>query len=105
MSQPAKKAQNGKKSLIPMVCPHSEECAAPKMHEALMLSLDGVSASVGELKTATGELLEEHGRLIARIEQVHSEALERAQTYNDCNEYILAALRRLERGLGGAEGA
>lgn len=98
MSQPEKK-QNGRKLSIPMVCPHTEDCAAPKMHEQLMLSLDGVSAAVGDLRTATGELLEEHGRLLRRIEQVHEEALDRAKTYNDCNEYILATLRRLEQGI------
>jgi len=86
MSTPAKKT-NGRPR-VALTCPHSSECAAPKMHAELMANIDQLSLSVGML-------LESHEAMAVRVSQVHEEFLGHAKTATDCNEYIVTALRRL----------
>lgn len=80
MPQSTKKT-NGRKTTQP-ICPHGDVCVAPVMHKELMSSLDDMSQSLQ--------------MLIQRVEQVHSESLERARNYIECNDQILKALRRVE---------
>lgn len=81
MTQATKKT-NGAKAKTLLVCPHFEACNAPSMQEELMRSLDDMSNSLQ--------------MLIQRIEQVHTESLDRAKVYIECNDEILKALRRVE---------
>lgn len=87
MTQPAKKT-NGAKAGIAVVCPHTDVCNAPSMQAELMRSLDDMSNSLQ--------------MLIQRVEQVHSESLDRARVYIECNDEILKAMRRLEGKVEGA---
>jgi len=87
MSSPAKKT-NGRRPRVALTCPHSEDCAAPAMHREVMASIDQLSVSVGLL-------LESHEALASRVSQVHDEFLGHAKAATDCNEHIVAALRRL----------
>lgn len=87
MPQPTKKT-NGAKT-APPVCPHGDVCVAPVMHQELMRSLDDMSNSLQ--------------MLIQRVEQVHSESLDRARAYIECNDQILKALRRVEEKVEGAD--
>jgi hypothetical protein len=84
----APKKPNGTKIRNPASCPHAEDCAAPIMHAELMASID-------QLGTSVGLLLESHEGLQARISQVHEEFIGHAKTATDCNEYIVSALRKL----------
>lgn len=86
MTQPTKKT-NGAKTGIAVVCPHTDVCSAPSMQQELMRSLDDMSQSLQ--------------MLIQRVEQVHSESLERARVYIECNDAILKALRRVEEQMKG----
>lgn len=85
---PQPKKPNGSKAVVAVSCPHAEDCAAPKMHAELMASID-------QLGTSVGMLLESHEGLALRISQVHEEFLGHAKSATDCNEYIVSALRRL----------
>lgn len=86
MTQPTRKT-NGTKTTA-AVCPHGDVCVAPVMHDELMRSLDDMSQSLQ--------------MLIQRIEQVHTESLDRAKIYIESNDEILKALRRVEGKVEGA---
>ena len=86
MTQPTRKT-NGQKTTQP-VCPHGDVCVAPVMHGELMRSLDDMSQSLQ--------------MLIQRVEQVHTESLDRARIYIESNDEILKALRRVEGKVEGA---
>ena len=88
MTQPTKKT-NGAKTGVAVVCPHTDVCNAPSMQQELMRSLDDMSNSLQ--------------MLIQRVEQVHSESLDRARAYIECNDQILKALRRVEEEVEGAD--
>jgi hypothetical protein len=86
--KPQPKKPNGNKIQSVATCPHAPDCAAPTMHAELMASID-------QLGTSVGMLLESHEGLALRISQVHDEFLGHAKSATDCNEYIVTALRRL----------
>ena len=90
MTQPTKKT-NGAKTGVAVVCPHTDVCNAPSMQAELMRSLDDMSQSLQ--------------MLIQRVEQVHSESLERAKVYIECNDEVLKALKRVEERVGGEANA
>ena len=85
---PQPKKPNGSKAKPVPTCPHGDLCAAPAMHTELMASID-------QLGTSVGMLLESHEGLAARVSKVHDEFLDHARSMSDCNEYIVAALRKL----------
>lgn len=86
--KPTTKKTNGSKVRNPATCPHASDCAAPIMHAELMASID-------QLGTSVGMLLESHEALGQRISQVHEEFIGHVKSAVDCNEYIVSALRKL----------
>lgn len=92
MNTPPPKNTNGGKPKRIASCPHSDDCAAPHMHSEVMASLDNLSGAVGLL-------LESHERVMARVDQVHSEALEHRRIAVECNDELVLALRRVEKKL------
>ena len=89
MTQPTRKT-NGQKTTV-AECPHGDVCVAPVMHKELMASMDDMNTSIQ--------------MLIQRVEQVHSESLDRARVYIECNDEILKALRRVEGKVEGGANA
>jgi hypothetical protein len=62
------KPTNGKPLRIAS-CPHADVCAAPKMHEEVMISIDKLADSVGML-------LEKHDQLLERTTNLHTKLYE-----------------------------
>jgi hypothetical protein len=82
------KKPNGNKTVSPVLCPHSDVCAAPERQAEMM-------ANVDQLGTSMGMILESQEQLSTRLSRVHDELLAHVKVMTDCNEYIVSALRRM----------
>lgn len=83
--------KNGKNMTTP-VCRHSPGCELAQGQEDLKAQLQSLSETVGMAFERLDERLDV---VVGRVEQVHTEHLERTRNFIETNDHILKLLRKV----------